>query len=118
MHLDATMITMPGVADMLTQFSQMMGGLMGSSALQFMDMTGLKGHYHLALDFSQSDRASMVRSVGLDGPGLAAPAETTSDPGGTTLLASVQALGLKLESRRATVDQLIIDHVEKVPTEN
>jgi uncharacterized protein (TIGR03435 family) len=67
MHLDAKMITMPGVADMLTRFSQMMG----SSGLQFVDMTGLKGHYQLALDFSQSDRANMVRSMGLDTPGMA-----------------------------------------------
>jgi len=27
-------------------------------------------------------------------------------------------MGLKLESRKATVDQLIIDHIEKTPTEN
>jgi uncharacterized protein (TIGR03435 family) len=27
-------------------------------------------------------------------------------------------MGLKLESRKAMVDQLIVDHVEKTPTEN
>jgi uncharacterized protein (TIGR03435 family) len=30
----------------------------------------------------------------------------------------VESLGLKLETRKAVVDQLIIDHVEKTPTEN
>jgi uncharacterized protein (TIGR03435 family) len=30
----------------------------------------------------------------------------------------VQSMGLKLESRKATVDQLIVDHIEKAPTEN
>jgi len=27
-------------------------------------------------------------------------------------------MGLKLESRKATVDQLVVDHIEKTPTEN
>jgi len=27
-------------------------------------------------------------------------------------------MGLKLESRKAIVDQLIVDHIEKTPTEN
>jgi uncharacterized protein (TIGR03435 family) len=27
-------------------------------------------------------------------------------------------MGLKLESRKAVVEQLIIDHVEKIPTAN
>ncbi len=108
MHLNATMITLAGVADMLTQFSRMMGG----TTLQFMDMTGLNGHYQVALDFSPSDRATMVRSMGLDTSAVAA------DSGGTPLLAAVQALGLKLESRKATVEQLIVDHVEKAPTVN
>jgi uncharacterized protein (TIGR03435 family) len=31
---------------------------------------------------------------------------------------AVQALGLKLESRKATVEQLVVDHAEKTPTEN
>ena len=87
MHLDATMITLVGLAEMLTQFSQMMG----AGALQFVDMTGLKGHYQVALDFSRSDRATMVRSMGLDTPAV------ESDSGGTPLLTAVQALGLKLE---------------------
>jgi uncharacterized protein (TIGR03435 family) len=31
---------------------------------------------------------------------------------------AVQSMGLKLESRKATVDQLIVDHIEKTLTEN
>jgi uncharacterized protein (TIGR03435 family) len=30
----------------------------------------------------------------------------------------VQKLGLKLEKRKAAVEQIVIDHVEKTPTEN
>jgi uncharacterized protein (TIGR03435 family) len=32
--------------------------------------------------------------------------------------AAVQKDGLKLERRRAPVQQLIVDHVEKTPTDN
>jgi uncharacterized protein (TIGR03435 family) len=30
----------------------------------------------------------------------------------------VQNLGLKLDARKSDIDQLIIDHVEKAPSEN
>jgi uncharacterized protein (TIGR03435 family) len=43
-----------------------------------------------------------------------------SDPGGggTSVTDAVQSMGLKLESRKAMVDQFIVDHIEKTPTEN
>jgi uncharacterized protein (TIGR03435 family) len=43
-----------------------------------------------------------------------------SDPsgGGSSLTDAVQSMGLKLESRKAMVDQFIVDHIEKTPTEN
>jgi uncharacterized protein (TIGR03435 family) len=31
---------------------------------------------------------------------------------------ALQSTGLKLESRKAMVDQIIVDHVEKTPTAN
>jgi len=30
----------------------------------------------------------------------------------------VEKLGLKLESRKAPVEQLVVDHMEKAPSEN
>jgi uncharacterized protein (TIGR03435 family) len=47
-----------------------------------------------------------------------APAGVASDPGSSSLITAVQALGLRLESRKAMVEQLVVDHAEKVPTEN
>jgi uncharacterized protein (TIGR03435 family) len=41
-----------------------------------------------------------------------------SDPSGPTLLSGLQQLGLKLDARKAPVDMIVIDHVEKTPTEN
>jgi uncharacterized protein (TIGR03435 family) len=48
-----------------------------------------------------------------------APA-VASDPsgGGSSLTDAVQSMGLKLESRKAMVDQFVVDHIEKTPTEN
>jgi len=49
----------------------------------------------------------------------ASPAAAASDPGGgSSVFGSVQKLGLKLEPRKAKVEQLAIDHVEKTPAEN
>ena len=120
MHLEASMITMSGVVDMLNQFSQRSGG----GARQIVDMTGLKGNYQVAMDFSLADLLNMARAAGMNvpagagGTGAQGPADTASDPSGGSMIQAVQSLGLRLESRKAMVDQLIVDHVEKTPTEN
>jgi hypothetical protein len=41
-----------------------------------------------------------------------------STPGGASVFTAVDKLGLKLDSRKAPVDVLVIDHLEKTPTEN
>ena len=43
-----------------------------------------------------------------------------SDPGGagSTIYATVEKMGLKLEPRKAPVEQLVVDSAEKMPTEN
>lgn len=122
MHMEASMVTMEGFAEMLTQFSKMGGG----GGRQVVDMTGLKGNYQVALDISLADLMNMARAAGMDVPGgpgggkpTASAADAASEPGGpSSLLQAVQALGLKLEQRKAVVEQLIIDHIEKTPTEN
>jgi uncharacterized protein (TIGR03435 family) len=90
-------------------------------------MTDLKGYYQVAMDFSIAELLNMVRAAGVAlpagaggrGPGAGGPADDAPDPGGTSSMnTTVQALGLKLESRKAVIEQLVIDHVEKTPTEN
>ena len=115
-QLDAHSVTMAGFADMLSQFAQMGGG-----GRQVVDMTGLKGNYDLAFDFPIQDLLNMMRSAGIGlPPGAAMPqTEGAPDPGGTSSLnESVEALGLKLEPRNAPVEDVIVDHMEKAPTEN
>jgi uncharacterized protein (TIGR03435 family) len=118
MHMEATKVTMQGFAEMLTQFTQM-----GGAGKTVVDMTELKGNYQVALDFSMADLLTMARAAGANIPPEAAarfsPADAASDPSGTSsVFIAVKALGLNLEQRKAPIEQIIIDHVEKSPTEN
>jgi uncharacterized protein (TIGR03435 family) len=121
LHMDGKQMTMGGFVEMLSQFSQMTG----TSGKQIVDLTDLKGHYTVSMDISLAELISMLRAQGMDvpnipNPGGAAPgAVAASDPSGaSTVFGSVQALGLKLENRKAVIDQLIVDRAEKTPTEN
>jgi uncharacterized protein (TIGR03435 family) len=118
LRLDSSMVSMSGFAETLSTILAQMGGR------QVVDMTGLKGNYEIAVEISFADLMSMARSQG-DAPppppssGAQASAPVASDPGGgTSIFQSVKQLGLNLEERKAPVTQLIVDHVEKTPTEN
>lgn len=127
LHLDFSMTTMTGFADMITQLFAQLGGTGGK---QIVDMTGIKGNYDATVELSLMEMLAMARAAGMNipaaapggvpgGPGNSQP--VASDPGGgggSSLADAVQSMGLKLESRKAMVDQLIVDHVEKTPTEN
>jgi uncharacterized protein (TIGR03435 family) len=86
------------------------------------DMTELKGNYQIALEISMEELKNVARSMGAAVPGGPAgeagkaPLEA-SDPSGS-LFTAVQQLGLKLEPRKAPVEIIVVDHVEKMPTEN
>jgi uncharacterized protein (TIGR03435 family) len=125
MHIDFSMTTMDGFADMMTQIMAQLGG--GAGTRQIVDMTGIKGNYDASLEIGLAEIIALARAAGANiptgVPGGAAPAgnvPTASDPGagGSSVTDAVQSMGLKLESRKAMVDQLIVDHVEKTPTEN
>jgi uncharacterized protein (TIGR03435 family) len=87
------------------------------------DMTGLTGKYHVTLDISMQELMNVARAAGAavpaDGGGDASkPAELASDPGGSSLFTTIQTLGLKLEPRKTPLSFIVVDHVEKMPTEN
>jgi uncharacterized protein (TIGR03435 family) len=63
------------------------------------DATALKGKYDFVLKWV------------LEGP-------VTEDSSPTIFEALQQQLGLKLESKKEMVDVLVVDHIEKAPTEN
>jgi uncharacterized protein (TIGR03435 family) len=116
MHMEAAKMTMAALADTLTPFVDH----------PVVDMTELKGNYQVGLDLSMEDMRNMARLAGRAMPGLMPgggepprlAAEGASDPSGSSVFASVQQLGLKLEPRKAPVDVIVVDHLEKAPTEN
>jgi uncharacterized protein (TIGR03435 family) len=119
-HIDFSMTTMAGFADMITQLFQQIGGTGGR---QVVDMTGIKGNYDASIDLSLMELIAMARAAGANIPvgtpaGAGGPVASDPGAGGTSLTDAVESMGLKLESRKATVDQLIVDHIEKTPTEN
>lgn len=127
MHMESSTVTMGGFADMLTNLMQ----LGGTGGPQVVDLTGLNGNYQVALDFSLVDLIAMVRArareMGIAIPGGPAgggaddhlPASGATDPvGQSSVYKSVEKLGLKLETRKAPVEQVVVDKVEKTPTEN
>lgn len=87
------------------------------------DFTGLKGSYDIDLawvpdqgiDRSSSSLASFTTETAMLG-------DTRTDlprpPTATLFTAIRESLGLKLEPRKEPVEMLVIDHAERVPTEN
>jgi uncharacterized protein (TIGR03435 family) len=83
-------------------------------------MTGLKGNYDFSMEFSPEDfRAMMIRAT--IASGTVVPPEVLKlldASSGDTLVNAVEKLGLKLESRKAPIEMLVIDEAQKTPTEN
>lgn len=121
LQMKSSKTTMAALADMLTQLMTQMGG---GSGTQVVDMTGLTANYEVSMEFSIQDMVAAARAQGMDIPGGAGPspreAAVASDPGsgGTTIAHAVDAMGLKLEQRKAPVEQIVVDSAEKAPTEN
>lgn len=113
--------TMAALADTL---SQMAAGLPGGGGREVIDQTGLTGSYEVELEFSLADMLAQARAQGMDMPGggggQPAGAAVASDPGGSgaSVSDSLAKLGLKLESRKAPVVQIVVDSVQKTPTED
>lgn len=108
-HLKATSITLGGLAEVISHFSDR----------PVVDMTGIKGQYDFDLVFS----ADTVAGTRNDGGGAAVPA--SGEPHSSDLAEkagsiydSVKPYGLRLEPRKADMQILVIDRIEKTPTEN
>jgi uncharacterized protein (TIGR03435 family) len=92
------------LAGRLTQYARM-GGVMGFGIDRpVIDMTGLKGDYDFLLDYG---RVGGRRSD---------PESTTAEV--ISLVDALAQVGLKLEPSKRPFDYIVIDHVDRVPTEN
>jgi len=129
------MMMMPGRMRMMG-FGVPMSRLVETLARQYdrpvVDHTGLTKTYDITLDFAPEGGG---RGMPMPPPGMGpGPGTRISDGGGggdmgsmrlpeggeaPTLANAIQEqLGLKLEPKRGPVDMLVIDHVERTPTEN
>ncbi len=115
MHMKFSMVTLPGLADMLTQLFTLIAGD-GAAGRQIVDMTGIQGNYQAELDFSLEDMMNMARSTGM----VVNAAAGNSSHGASTasVTDAVESLGLKLEPRKAIVEQLTVVSAERTPTAN
>jgi uncharacterized protein (TIGR03435 family) len=115
MHMEFKKMPMEGLVEMVSRFVDR----------PVVDMTELKGSYEVALDLSLEDMKAMAAKDGVavgpvggpGGPSTSAPADAASEPT-SSIFTALTAMGLKLESRKAPIEIMVIDHVEKAPTEN
>jgi uncharacterized protein (TIGR03435 family) len=84
-------------------------------------MTGLKGRYQLVPEVSLRDLSGVRRHIVGVGAEPVSPDNPMSEMGTTVLKGFNDGLlkpGLRLEPRKGPLEILVVDHVEKTPTEN
>jgi uncharacterized protein (TIGR03435 family) len=101
--------------------AELADGLAGFLDRPVVDMTELKANYDFTLYFDPEGMMGLMGPIGRGGPG--GPGEggapVTSAPESVSIFTAVQEqLGLKLDQRKGPVDLLVIDHLEKVSTDN
>jgi uncharacterized protein (TIGR03435 family) len=113
MHLLCSAMTIKGLANILTSLG-------GGNGRPVIDMTELTGNYDMAVDFSLDDLMSSLRDSGIDIPGgPRGNGDGASDPNGDTTVSDALAkLGLKMTPTNAPIEQLVVDQVEKMATDN
>jgi uncharacterized protein (TIGR03435 family) len=110
-HLKAPSATLELLADMISNFSER----------PVVDMTDIKGQYDFDLVFSPETLRRMPGAgrgpaVAMGG-GERSASEAPPEPA-ASIYDSVQRYGLKMEPRKAPMDIIVVDHIEKEPTEN
>ena len=104
LHIENKKMTLRGFVDFINRYCER----------PVIDATGVEGTYDMQFDVSGEEVRQAARAHGVNVP----PSEGPSDPAGVSLASSLQRLGLKLEGRKAPTEVIVIDKVEKVPTEN
>jgi uncharacterized protein (TIGR03435 family) len=107
LHMEIPNATMARLADTLTSMVDR----------PVVDRTGLTGKYEIGFDVASE---YVTRAVMMPMPGKiprAAP-PPDPDPTGGSIFQSVQSLGLRLEKDKAAIETIVVEHIEKNPTEN
>ena len=94
---------------------RMAGGYFSTRSV--VDASGLDGAFDMTLNFSPAGAVQTAGGRGASAPGDAAVAQ---DPDGAVSIfdALDRQLGLKLETQKRAMPVLVIDHIEKKPSDN
>jgi uncharacterized protein (TIGR03435 family) len=131
MRFEMNRMTMPALAEMLGPFVER----------PVIDGTGLNGEYQIMLDLPFEAMTRVIQSLGGAtafqggfagfpgagfggfvpagiGPGPGGNSAAAPDPSTSSVFQAVQQLGLRLQSRKAPVETIVIDHLERNPSDN
>ena len=112
LHFQAERMTLANLAELLTNFMD----------VPVVDMTEIKGAYRIGLDISRADLFGRLARLGgaatTSSDASLRPGDAASAPVGSSVFAAVGRLGFKLEPRKAPIDTIVVDHLERMPTEN
>jgi uncharacterized protein (TIGR03435 family) len=100
--LDASKMTLPDLAAALRK----------EVNLPVLDRTGLQGFYEVSLFVPGTWMRAAPR------PREDVDLSVASDPEGVDIYKSITRLGLKLVKAKAPIEHLVVEHAEKVPTDN
>ena len=115
MHIESSSLNMAAFAEDLTRYLDR----------PVLDKTGLKGNYQVGLDVSMEDMRNFMMKQSF--PGGPAPGDSggrgnpsagtgSADSAGFSIMSSLQALGLKLETQKAPMEVVVVDHMQKLPS--
>ena len=104
----------------VSALTEMLGNQLGRPVV---DATELKAKYDFTLDFTPENMSGPMGMMPPPrphdgGPGGGAPMASAPEAGPSIFTALQEQMGLKLEQRKGPIDLLVIDRMEKVPTEN
>ena len=115
-HKACRHVTMEDLARIMSQSASMaekhpeFANMPGALDRRVVDMTGLKGAYDFDLVSGRNGGGRGAGGRGVDAPDPAAEV--------VSMLDAAKALGLRLEPAKHTYETIVIDHVERVATEN
>jgi uncharacterized protein (TIGR03435 family) len=109
-RVDARKVTMMQLAEVLARFVDR----------NVLDMTALTGRYDVMIELTPDDfRAAMLRSAVAGGAVLSPQAfQTLENSSLSAIPDALKSLGLLLQPRRAPLEVVVIDSIDKTPTEN
>jgi len=90
----------------MSQLANAIAGILGRPVS---DETGIAGDYEVSVEYAPGESVQQMSAAGAPPP--------NPDPG-VSIFTSIQELGLKLESRKLQLPTIVVDKIEKTPTEN